>query len=217
MSDGQRTATGLAALDAVTIDGYGTMLTIHDPIGHLDRELRARGVSLPRGAIEHGFSAEAEYYVQAKLAAKDADSLAALRADCARVFLEAAGADLDPVEFASVLVYEFEALPGVPDALARLSAHGLALAVVADWDYGLHEHLRNHGLGHYFATVVTSAEVGAVKPSPAPFLTALDRLGVEPARALHVGDHAKDEEGAAAAGMHFAPAPLPEAVQQWIR
>jgi FMN phosphatase YigB (HAD superfamily) len=217
MSDGQRTATGLAALDAVTIDGYGTMLTIHDPIGHLDRELRARGVSLPRGAIEHGFSAEAEYYVQAKLAATDADSLAALRADCARVFLEAAGADLDPVEFASVLVYEFEALPGVPDALARLSAHGLALAVVADWDYGLHEHLRNHGLGHYFATVVTSAEVGAVKPSPAPFLTALDRLGVEPARALHVGDHAKDEEGAAAAGMHFAPAPLPEAVQQWIR
>ena len=217
MSDGQRTATGLAALDAVTIDGYGTLLTIHDPIGHLDRELRARGVSLPRGAIERGFSAEADYYVQAKLAAKDADGLAALRADCARVFLEAAGADLDPVEFAAALVYEFEALPGVPDALARLTARGLALAVVADWDYSLHEHLKNHGLGHYFATVVTSAEVGAAKPSPAPFLAALDRLGVEPARALHVGDHAKDEEGAAAAGMHFAPAPLAEAVQQWLK
>jgi putative hydrolase of the HAD superfamily len=216
MSDGQRTATGLAALDAVTIDGYGTLLTIHDPIGHLDRELRVRGVALPRSAIERGFSAEAEYYVQAKLAAKDADSLAALRADCARVLLEAAGADLDPVQFASALAYEFEALAGVPDALALLAAHGLALAVVADWDYGLHEHLRNHGLGHYFATVVTSAEVGAAKPGPAPFLAALDRLGVEPARALHIGDHPKDREGAAAAGMHFAPAPLDEAVQRWL-
>jgi putative hydrolase of the HAD superfamily len=216
MGDGQRTATGLAALDAVTIDGYGTLLTIHDPIGHLDRELRARGVALPRDAIEGGFSAEADYYMQAKLAAKDADGLAALRVDCARVLLEAAGADLDPVEFASVLVYEFETLPGVAESLARLGAHGLALAVVADWDYGLHEHLRTHRLGHYFAAVVTSAEVGAAKPSPVPFLAALDRLGVKPARALHIGDHPKDEEGAAAAGMHFAHAPLAEAVQQWL-
>lgn len=216
MSDGQRTATGLATLDAVTIDGYGTLLTIHDPIGHLDRELRARGVALPRSAIERGFAAEGEYYREAKVAARDEETLAALRAECARVLLETAGTDLDPIEFASVLVYEFETLPRVPEALARLAAHGLALAVVADWDYGLHEHLGTHRLGHYFAAVVTSAEVGAAKPSPAPFLAALDRLGVEPARALHVGDHPKDEEGAAAAGMHFAPAPLDEAVQRWL-
>ena len=216
MSDGQRTATGLAALDAVTIDGYGTLLTLRDPIGHLDRELRARGVSLPREAIERGFSAEAEYYVQAKLAAKDADSLSALRADCARVLLEAAGAHVDPAEFASALVYEFEPLPGAAEAVARLAARGLALAVVADWDYSLHGHLRSHGLARYFATVVTSAEVGAAKPSPSPFLAALDRLRVEPARALHIGDHARDEEGAAAAGMHFTPAPLQDAVQRWL-
>ena len=209
-------ATGLAALDAVTIDGYGTLLTIHDPIGHLDRELRARGVALPRSAIERGFSEEGEYYREAKLAARDKDSLAALRAECARVLLEAAGADLDPAEFASVLVYAFETLPGVPETLARLTAHGLALAVVADWDYGVHDHLGTHGLGHYFAAVVTSAEVGAAKPSPAPFLAALDRLGVAPARALHIGDQARDKEGAAAAGMHFTPPPLAEAVQQWL-
>jgi putative hydrolase of the HAD superfamily len=216
MGDGQLTATGLAALDAVTVDGYGTLLTIRDPIGYLDSELRARGVTLTRPAIERGFAAEAEYYVGAKLAAKDAEGLSDLRANCARVFLETAGADLDPFEFASVLVYEFTVLPGVEDALARLAARGLTLAVVADWDYGLHDHLRNHGLKHYFATVVTSAEVGAAKPSPAPFLAALDRLGVEPGRALHIGDQARDEKGAAAAGMHFAPAPLGDAVQRWL-
>ena len=216
MSDGQRTATGLAALDAVTVDGYGTLLTIHDPIGHLDRELSARGVTLTTDAIERGFAAEGEYYVEAKTAAKDSESLTALRADCARVFLEAAGAALDPVEFASALVYRFEALPRADSALARLAAHGLALAVVADWDYGLHDHLHDHGLARYFAVVVTSAEVGAAKPSPAPFLAALDRLGVEPERALHVGDQPRDEEGAAAAGMHFAAAPLDDAMWRWL-
>jgi putative hydrolase of the HAD superfamily len=216
MSDGQRTAAGLVALDAVTVDGYGTLLTIHDPIGHLDRELRARGVTLTTDAIERGFAAEGEYYAQAKVAAKDAESLAALRADCARVFLETTGVALDPVDFSSALVYRFQALPGAESALARLAACGLALAVVADWDYGLHHHLRDHGLARYFAVVVTSAEVGAAKPSPAPFLAALDRLGVEPARALHVGDQPRDEEGARAAGMHFAPAPLDDAVRQWL-
>jgi putative hydrolase of the HAD superfamily len=216
MSDGQRTATGLAALDAVTVDGYGTLLTIDDPIGHLDRELRARGVTLTTDAIERGFAAEGGHYTRAKVAAKDSESLAALRADCARVFLEAAGAALDPEEFSSALAYRFAVLPGAEDALARLTARGLTLAVVADWDYGLHDHLHDHGLARYFSAVVTSAEVGAAKPSPAPFLAALDRLGVEPGRALHVGDQPRDEEGAAAAGMRFAPAPLEDAVRRWL-
>jgi putative hydrolase of the HAD superfamily len=216
MSGGQCTATGLAALDAVTVDGYGTLLTIHNPIGHLDQELRTRGVTVTTDAIERGFAAEGEYYVEAKVAAKDSESLAALRADCARVFLDAAGVALDPLEFSSALIYRFAVLPGVEDALARLAGRGVALAVVADWDYGLHDHLRDHGLERYFAVVVTSAEAGAAKPSPAPFLAALDRMRVEPARALHVGDQARDEEGAAAAGMHFARAPLDDAVRRWL-
>ena len=33
-------------------------------------------------------------------------------------------------------------------------------------------------------------------------------LGVEPGRALHVGDSPEDEDGARAAGMRFAAAPL---------
>jgi len=42
-------------------------------------------------------------------------------------------------------------------------------------------------------------------------LAALERLDVEPARALHVGDEPIDEQGARAAGMRFLPAPLAEA------
>ena len=79
---------------------------------------------------------------------------------------------------------------------------------MSNWDVGLAEQLERIGADHFFSTVVTSAEAGAAKPDPAAFRLALQRLGVEPARALHVGDEAEDEEGAAAAGMRFAPAPL---------
>ena len=66
-----------------------------------------------------------------------------------------------------------------------------------------------------FSAIVTSAEAGAAKPDPAVFRLALERLRVEPARALHVGDEDEDEEGAAAAGMRFAPAPLATAFEGW--
>jgi FMN phosphatase YigB (HAD superfamily) len=39
-------------------------------------------------------------------------------------------------------------------------------------------------------------------------VTALEQLGVQPYRALHVGDEDGDERGARAAGMWFAPAPV---------
>ncbi|HZO62613.1 MAG TPA: HAD-IA family hydrolase, partial [Gaiellaceae bacterium] len=66
-----------------------------------------------------------------------------------------------------------------------------------------------------FSAVVTSAEAGAAKPDPAPFRLALDRLGVEPGRAVHVGDEPEDEQGSGAAGMRFAHAPLATAFAGW--
>jgi putative hydrolase of the HAD superfamily len=205
-----------ADIDAVTIDANGTLLRLRDPIGHLDRELRARGVELARPDIERGFAAETDYYTVAKLEARDAGDLIALRIDCARVLLEAAGARLDPEDFAAALAYEFEPLPGAVEALDRLAAHGFALAVLANWDVGLHEHLREHGLTARFATIVVSAELGVAKPDPRPFLEALDRLGVEPSRAVHIGDRDVDERGAGAAGVQFLPAPLERAVRGWL-
>jgi putative hydrolase of the HAD superfamily len=49
--------------------------------------------------------------------------------------------------------------------------------------------------------VVVSSAVGAAKPSPLPFLRALDALGLEPHQAWHVGDQPEDVEGAARAGV----------------
>jgi HAD superfamily hydrolase (TIGR01509 family) len=59
-----------------------------------------------------------------------------------------------------------------------------------------------------FEVVLTSAEAGAPKPEAPIFEEALERLGVSPTRALHVGDGQGDRDGASAAGMAFEPAPL---------
>jgi putative hydrolase of the HAD superfamily len=58
------------------------------------------------------------------------------------------------------------------------------------------------GLAERFSLVVASGEVGVAKPDPAIFLLACEQLGVEPAKAAHVGDRLDlDAHGAAAAGL----------------
>jgi putative hydrolase of the HAD superfamily len=199
-----------ADLDAVTIDAYGTLLTVRDPTGALDRALRARGVERTREELAAAFVAETAYYRDRSHEGADEASLALLRRDCAAVFLGAVEAGIDPEEFARPYVeaLEFEPMPGAVDAVLALEQLGLELAVVSNWDVALHEYLEELGLADHFATVVTSAEAGAPKPDPRIFELALERLRVRPERALHVGDSPADEEGARAAGMAFAPAPL---------
>jgi putative hydrolase of the HAD superfamily len=193
-----------AALDAVTVDAYGTLLELRDPVSSL------AGVALgfPRDAIEEAFRAEVEYYAGHSIEAHDDTSLAELRAACARVFNEKLGSSLTPDQFMGAL--DFTWIEGAVDAVDRLSARGLSIAVVSNWDISLHERLAPLGV-----PVVTSAEAGARKPDPAAFRLALERLGVGPERTLHVGDTDADEEGARAAGIAFAPAPLARLLEQW--
>jgi putative hydrolase of the HAD superfamily len=64
--------------------------------------------------------------------------------------------------------------------------------------------IERFGLAGYFDALIVSGEVGVAKPDPAIFRLALERLGVEPAEALFVGDSPEhDLRGAAAAGVPF--------------
>jgi HAD superfamily hydrolase (TIGR01509 family) len=199
-----------AELDAVTIDAYGTLVTLLDPVPALEAALAERNVQRERDVVVHGFRTEVAHYSQNASAGHDEEGLAQLQRDCARVFLDAIEADLDADEFAPVYAgaMHFEVLPGVVPALDRLRRLGLELAVVGNWDLSLRRLLDEIKLAHYFRVVVHAA----AKPAPDGLLRALAEIGVEPRRALHVGDDAVDEAAAAAAGTRFASAPLPEAV-----
>jgi len=203
-----------ADLDAVTIDAYGTLVQLADPVPALTGGLRDLGVECDAAAVQRAFAKEVAYYREHSHEGRDDATLYELRRDCVAVILDDLGSGLDPGSFVEGFVeaMRFELLPRAGEAVERLRRLGFELAVVSNWDVGLREHLQ--GLGLDGVTVVTSAEAGAPKPDPAVFLLALDQLGVRPERALHVGDSDADEDGAWAAGMQFAPAPLERAVEE---
>ena len=93
--------------------------------------------------------------------------------------------------------------PEVHPALrGAAGAPAMRLVVVSNWDCSLPEWLGPTGVLGLLDGVVSSAEVGAAKPDPAPFRRGLELAGVEARAALHVGDSLEnDVEGARAAGV----------------
>jgi HAD superfamily hydrolase (TIGR01509 family) len=203
-------------VEAVTIDAFGTLVALVDPVPALRAALAARGVERTEDEVLRAFQVEAAYYRGRSHEGRDEATLALLRRDCAAVFLSAAEAPLDVGEFAQAFVdaLAFEEVPGAAGACRLLKDAGLKLAVVSNWDIGLHEHLRALGLADLVGVVVTSAEAGAPKPAPQVFTLAVKRLGAAPERTVHVGDSNADAEGAHAAGLRFEPAPLPDAARR---
>ena len=199
-----------AELDAVTIDAYGTLVMLVDPVPELAAALSARDVTRERDVVAAGFRAEVTHYTTHSAEGHDEAGLAQLQRDCARVFLDAVDAELDAEEFAPVYAgaMQFELLPGVVAALEGLRSLGLELAVVANWDLTLHRLLDEVGLTPFFGAVVHAAG----KPSPGGLFRALSQLGIGASRAVHVGDDEVDRLAAEAAGMRVVVGSLPEAV-----
>jgi putative hydrolase of the HAD superfamily len=197
-------------LDAVTVDAMGTTVELADPAPRLQASLAEHGVERSLEEVMAAFRAEVAYYLPRTIEGRDEESLADLGRRCTAVFLEHARAELEPAEFtpAFLAAIVFRPLPGAAEALARLRSAGLTLVCVSNWDVSLGRHLEAAGLAAFFAEIVSSAEVGVAKPEAAVFWIALDRIGVPPERALHIGDGESDSEGAAAAGLAFAPVPL---------
>jgi HAD superfamily hydrolase (TIGR01509 family) len=203
----------LADLDAVTVDAYGTLVELADPVPALRAGLAELGVERKAQAVARAFAKETAYYRGRSFEGRDEKSLFRLRRECVAIILDELETKLEPEACVEgfVSAMRLELLPDPAAALQALQRRGLAVAVVSNWDIGLREQLRQLGLRD--VPVVTSAEVGAPKPEPAVFLRALERLRVRPQRALHIGDSDSDETGARAVGMYFAPAPLAAAVE----
>jgi HAD superfamily hydrolase (TIGR01549 family) len=94
---------------------------------------------------------------------------------------------------------------GLVEAVDELRARGVPVVVVSNSEGHLQTLFDNLGLGGAFDLVLDSHVVGVEKPDPGIFRLALERFGVTPTRALHVGDvYATDVVGARAAGMQVA-------------
>lgn len=97
--------------------------------------------------------------------------------------------------------------------LASLKRQGLRTAVVSNIAFDVRPAFAALGADGDVDEFVLSFEVGAVKPSPEIFATALERLGIHPddaADVLMVGDSEEADGGARALGCAFALVdPLP--------
>jgi len=203
-------SSSAAGIDAVTIDAFGTLVELENPVGRLRAALAERGVEQDERSVAAAFASEVEYYLIHKGEGRDAATLVDLRKRCAGVFLAGVAPELGAEEFAPAFVgaLVFRPLEGVVGALRRLRRAGLELACVTNWDIGIGEQLEKAGLAPFLSAVVSSAETGAEKPDPRVFAEALSRLGVQAGRAVHTGDDEADQAGALAAEVGFEPPPL---------
>jgi FMN phosphatase YigB (HAD superfamily) len=100
----------------------------------------------------------------------------------------------------------FTTAPGALDTLESVRALGVGVGIVSNTvgEPGrfLREVLRRYGFDRDVEIYAFSDEHPWAKPAPEIFRWALDRLGSEPPRAMHVGDGWADLEGARRAGLH---------------
>lgn len=89
-------------------------------------------------------------------------------------------------------------------ALAGLAERGIPVAVVSNIAFDIRPAFTRHGLDAHIGEFVLSYEHGVIKPDPKIFRLALDRIGVDPAEALMIGDHEELDGGARALGSAFA-------------
>jgi HAD superfamily hydrolase (TIGR01509 family) len=109
--------------------------------------------------------------------------------------------------------------PGVVNLLETARNRGIRLGLVSD--YPASRKLLALGLDSYFSVVLTAQDdrVGVFKPAPNGLRLALADLGVEPGRAVYVGDRPSvDGETAHRAGVAgvILGQPLGRAGQGWV-
>jgi putative hydrolase of the HAD superfamily len=193
---------------AILLDALGTLLELRSPLPALRELLRERhGIEVSAADAQRALRAEMTHYRGNCVRAADPAALAQLRLQCAAIIaseLGGAAGELGAQALLPTLLdsIRFDPYPEVAAALARWRADGTALVVASNWDISLHEVMRETGLRELVDGVVTSAEVGAAKPSPQLFAAALELAGAAPGEAVHIGDSLEqDVAGALLAGI----------------
>ncbi|PAY19331.1 hypothetical protein CKO51_12015 [Rhodopirellula sp. SM50] len=95
-------------------------------------------------------------------------------------------------------------MPMVVETLAALSDQGIRLAVLSDsesGEVGVRKILRQLGVESNFDAVISSADIGLVKPEPAAFQAAADAIDLAIAECGFVGHDVDELQGAREIGL----------------
>ncbi|HEV2783253.1 MAG TPA: HAD family hydrolase [Actinophytocola sp.] len=108
--------------------------------------------------------------------------------------------------------------PDTGAALSRLRDAGVPVAVISNIPWDIRGVFDRNGMADLVDEYVLSYAEGVMKPDPKIFLTACERIGVEPKHAMMIGDNEEADGGARRIGCRFAavkrvpPAQRPDAL-----
>jgi HAD superfamily hydrolase (TIGR01509 family) len=184
-------------VEAALIDLYDTLVWTE---WALLRKRLAEAVDVTGRALMRGFVETRD--------ARGVGVFGSAEGDLAAVF-RAAGADISDERVRELARIELDTLTGggihlYDDALPvlrELRARGVATAIVSNCDHNTKPVVETLRLEDEVDAVVLSFEVGALKPDPAIYRIALERVGAEAGTTVFVDDQTSYLDGAAALGI----------------
>jgi putative hydrolase of the HAD superfamily len=94
-----------------------------------------------------------------------------------------------------------ELYPETVEVLEYFKSNGYKMGVISDSPPSLELTLKNINIHHYFTSFTASSLVGAGKPSPIIFNTALNSQGVTATESIYVDDYDIEADGAREQGL----------------
>lgn len=198
--------------EVIFFDAAGTLIRLERPVGwHYAEVARKHGLKADEERMESAFREvwRARPFRSPSPGARKEDDRPwwrELALEVLRTAVPSPGKIDEDAWFEELYVHF--AKPGVwvlyDDAMRCLDrlAGRFRLAVISNFDRRLRLVLEELGVAAKFEQIFISSEIGCEKPHPGIFQQALDVMGVEAGRCLHVGDDPeRDWAGAAAAGI----------------
>ncbi len=190
-----------APIDGVIFDLHSTLADQGDPATWLVHAEQLAGVSAPdreslaeslNKIVEHARLEDPEHHRDISPTAHR-EIFTRLLADFTEEPLTTALYDTITTSW---VLYE-DSLP----ILRALREQGIRTAILSNIAVEIDPLLEQLGLTGEIDAVITSSDIGVVKPNPEAFLHALDALQLEPHTVLMVGDNATDDGSAANLGI----------------
>ncbi len=201
-------------IKAIFFDFYNTLVRFWPPLDQIQQaSCREFGFNMDPQTINYGYSVADVYFNRENeikpLATRNEEERLIFFARYEQILLESAGLSvtLDLArqiwQIAISVPKDFIAFEDALVSLERLKSKGYQIGVVSNLRRDMNQLCHDLGMSPYLDFCLTSAEVGAEKPDPAIFAAALERAGVEPGEAVHVGDQPRsDLVGARGAGLY---------------